>query len=103
VAKAVRAHIDGKPLKTEQYDFPTVYDGLRGMQFIYKAVESCDKGSSWIKCHEHRYRNTRSQFRPGEVDVPRIDVPKPLNNAQIRDYVENGYVVIPKHHARRDR
>ena len=46
---AIRAHIDGKPLKTEEYDFPTVHDGLRGMEFIYRAVESCENGSSWVK------------------------------------------------------
>lgn len=46
--EAIRAHIDGKPLKTEDYDFPTVYDGLRGMQFIYAAVESCEKDSTWV-------------------------------------------------------
>ncbi len=49
VVRAVRAHIDGKPLKTEQYEFPTVYDGVRGMQFITRAVESCDKGSAWVQ------------------------------------------------------
>jgi len=35
--------------EVEQYDFPTVHDGLRGMQFIYKAVESCKNGSTWEK------------------------------------------------------
>jgi len=49
VVRAVRAHIDGKLLKPAQYDFPTVYDGLRGMQFIYSTVESCKKGSAWVK------------------------------------------------------
>ncbi len=49
VVNAVRAHIDGKPMKTEEYEFPTVHDGLRGMQFIYGAVESCEKGSAWVK------------------------------------------------------
>jgi predicted dehydrogenase len=28
--------------------YPTVYDGLRGMQFITKAVESSQKGAVWI-------------------------------------------------------
>jgi len=46
--EALRRHIDGNPMKTEEYNFPTVYDGLRGMEFIYKAVESCDKGSVWV-------------------------------------------------------
>ena len=31
-----------------QGGYPTVYDGLRGMQFIYKAVESSQKGATWI-------------------------------------------------------
>ena len=46
--EAIRAYIDGKPMKTEAYNFPTVYDGLRGMEFIYKTIESCDKGSIWV-------------------------------------------------------
>ena len=47
-AKAIRSHIDGKPLETAEYEFPTVYDGLRGMQFIYSSVDSCEKGSAWV-------------------------------------------------------
>jgi predicted dehydrogenase len=47
--QAVRRAIDGNPLKTEEYDFPTVHDGVRGMQFIYRAVESCENGSSWVR------------------------------------------------------
>jgi predicted dehydrogenase len=46
--EAIRRYIDGNPMKTEEYTFPTVYDGLRGMQFITKAVESCNKGSTWV-------------------------------------------------------
>jgi len=48
-AEAIRRHIDGQPMKTDEYDFPTVYDGLRGVQFIYRAVESAEKGSVWVK------------------------------------------------------
>jgi predicted dehydrogenase len=48
VVRAIRKHIDGEPLKAEQYDFPTVYDGLRGMQFIQKAVESSKRGAVWV-------------------------------------------------------
>ncbi|OGR24235.1 MAG: oxidoreductase [Desulfobacca sp. RBG_16_60_12] len=47
--EAVRAFIDAKPLAIEKYKFPTVYDGLRGMDFITKAVESADKGSIWVQ------------------------------------------------------
>ena len=48
VVEAVRAAIDGNPLTTEDYNFPTVYDGVRGMQFITRAVESCDQNSAWV-------------------------------------------------------
>lgn len=48
VVRAIRAHIDGKPLKMDEYEFPTVHDGLRGVQFVARAVESCEKGSIWV-------------------------------------------------------
>ncbi|MCJ8331365.1 MAG: Gfo/Idh/MocA family oxidoreductase [Lentisphaeria bacterium] len=48
IAEALRRAIDGDPMKTEDYDFPTVYDGLRGMQFITKAVESSHSGATWV-------------------------------------------------------
>jgi len=35
-------------MTTEQYKFSTVYDGRRGLQFITRAVESCEKGSTWV-------------------------------------------------------
>ena len=46
--EAIRRHIDGNPMNADEYNFPTVYDGLRGMQFIYKAVESSDNGAVWV-------------------------------------------------------
>ncbi len=49
IVEAIRRHIDGDPMKTEEYDFPTVYDGLRGMQFMYQTVESCNSGSTWVR------------------------------------------------------
>ena len=48
VGQALRHYIDGNPMKTEEYNFPTVYDGLRGMQFIYSTVESAENNSAWI-------------------------------------------------------
>ena len=48
IVEAVRAHIDGSPMPMESYGFPTVHDGVRGMQFIYKTVESCENGSTWV-------------------------------------------------------
>jgi len=47
--EAIRRHIDGRPMKTEEYDFPTVYDGLRGMRFITQAVKSSDAGGVWVR------------------------------------------------------
>ena len=47
--EAIRRHIEGKPMKPEEYDFPTIDDGVRGMEFITKAVESAEKGSVWVK------------------------------------------------------
>ncbi|MGE0407420.1 MAG: Gfo/Idh/MocA family oxidoreductase, partial [Candidatus Korobacteraceae bacterium] len=47
--EAIRRHIDGKPMTTAEYAFPTVYDGVRGMLFIYAVVESADKGAVWVQ------------------------------------------------------
>ncbi|MEW5815686.1 MAG: Gfo/Idh/MocA family oxidoreductase [Spirochaetota bacterium] len=46
---AIQRHIDGNPMKIEEYTFPTVYDGLRGVVFITRVVESAGKGSVWVK------------------------------------------------------
>jgi predicted dehydrogenase len=46
--QAIRRYIDGKPIPAAEYKFPTVYDGRRGMQFIYAAYESATKGSVWV-------------------------------------------------------
>jgi predicted dehydrogenase len=47
--EAIRRHIDGKPMKWEEYNFPNVYEGLRAMEFITRAVESADRESVWVK------------------------------------------------------
>jgi predicted dehydrogenase len=44
---AIRRHIDGEPLTPAEYEFPTVHDGIRGMRFITKAVESANSGA-WV-------------------------------------------------------
>lgn len=49
IAEAIRCHLDGEPMKTEAYNFPTVYDGVRGMQFIHGAVTSAADGASWVE------------------------------------------------------
>jgi hypothetical protein len=48
VVRAIRRHLDGQPLRPEEYDFPTVHDGLRGMRFIQQAVESSKRGAVWV-------------------------------------------------------
>ncbi|MBU8913099.1 MAG: Gfo/Idh/MocA family oxidoreductase [Spirochaetales bacterium] len=45
----IRSHTDGNPVPPRDYLVPSVYDGLRGMQFVTAAVESAAKGSVWVK------------------------------------------------------
>jgi len=45
-AMAIAAHIEGKPHNT-LYDFPTIDDGVRGMEFIYKVIESGESDLKW--------------------------------------------------------
>ncbi len=52
VTAAIRCHIDGFPMNSDEYSFPTVYDGLRGMKFITKAAESSHKGSVWVSMND---------------------------------------------------
>ena len=47
-ASAVRDAEAGKKVVAEGYDFPTVADGVRGMQFIETVVESSKKGAVWV-------------------------------------------------------
>jgi predicted dehydrogenase len=45
--EAIRRHIDGSPMKSSDYEFPTVHDGVRGMRFIYKGIESAGANGAW--------------------------------------------------------
>jgi predicted dehydrogenase len=45
---AIRRHVDGNPMPPSDYDFPTVHDGLRGMRFVYAAVNSSKKNGAWM-------------------------------------------------------
>ena len=47
-AKCVQARIDGVEVDPLYDDFPKVEDGLRGMQFIYKVIESGNSDQKWI-------------------------------------------------------
>jgi predicted dehydrogenase len=46
--EAIRRHMDGRPMDPREYRFPTVRDGLRGMEFIYQAVESANSDARWV-------------------------------------------------------
>lgn len=48
-AFAIRAKAKGEKLNTDIYDFPDVNDGVTGMDFIDKVVESSEKRNQWIK------------------------------------------------------
>lgn len=50
----VRARMGGTPVKQEWLDFPTVDDGIRGMQFIDVVIESGNNNSQkWFKFPEN--------------------------------------------------
>ena len=48
-AEAIRARKTGKKLKKLHGDFPTIYDGARGVHFIEKTVESANSSKKWTK------------------------------------------------------
>jgi predicted dehydrogenase len=47
-AAAMRAHQEGREPGALEADFPTVYDGARGVHFIAKTVESSRSESKWL-------------------------------------------------------
>lgn len=49
VAKCIQARLSGHKADSLYEDFPTVEDGLRGMNFIYKVIESGKSNQKWIK------------------------------------------------------
>ncbi len=46
--KALRKKKAGKPLTKKDMEYPGVKDGIRGVRFIEKCVESSKKGAIWI-------------------------------------------------------
>lgn len=52
VAKCIRARIEGVAVDAIYQDFPTVSDGVRGMQFIEKVVESSRSEQKWIRLND---------------------------------------------------
>jgi len=49
VAKCIQANLAGKKPKAIYTDYPTVTDGVRGMKFVEKVVQSSNKGAKWVK------------------------------------------------------
>jgi len=49
VAKCIQARISGKAIDPIYEDYPTVDDGVRGMEFLYKVIESGQSDQKWIK------------------------------------------------------
>ena len=48
-AKCIQARVAGETVEPVYEDFPTVRDGLRGMNFIYKVIESGKSDAKWIR------------------------------------------------------
>jgi predicted dehydrogenase len=46
-AEAIVAHKQGRDIRSQRWDFPTVIDGVRGLQFIDAAVRSTRQGT-WV-------------------------------------------------------
>lgn len=49
VARAIRDRLNNKPYNEEDYDFPTVEDGVRGMAFIENLIASSNSDQKWHK------------------------------------------------------
>lgn len=47
-AKCIQARLAGQEPNPQHLDFPTVSDGVRGMRFLYKVVESGKTDQKWI-------------------------------------------------------
>lgn len=48
VAKCIQARISGQTIDPIYEDYPTVDDGVRGMEFLYKVIESGQSELKWV-------------------------------------------------------
>lgn len=48
VAMCIAAQIEGREIDPIYHDYPSVEDGLRGMQFIYAVIESGKSDQKWL-------------------------------------------------------
>ena len=51
VSAAIRNQKEGEEIRLKDYDFPTVYDGLSGVKFIHRAMES-GKKEEWVSIEQ---------------------------------------------------
>lgn len=49
VAKCIQADLAGEVVDPIYQDFPDIHDGIRGMNFIYKVIESGQSDVKWVK------------------------------------------------------
>ncbi len=49
VAKCIQAELAGQAVDPLYQDYPSIDDGVRGMEFIYKVIESGQSDNKWIK------------------------------------------------------
>jgi predicted dehydrogenase len=52
VAYCIQARLEGRKPDPIYEDFPTVEDGVRGMEFIYKVIESGKSDQKWTAWHD---------------------------------------------------
>lgn len=48
-AYCIQARLDGKEVDAVYTDFPSMEEGVRGMEFIYKVIESGNSNQKWIQ------------------------------------------------------
>ncbi|MBS1682589.1 MAG: Gfo/Idh/MocA family oxidoreductase [Bacteroidetes bacterium] len=48
-ANAMNEYKPGKKMNAKKYDFPDVYDGVRGMAFVESVVRSASSNKKWVK------------------------------------------------------
>lgn len=52
MARAIRDRLENKPYEEDNYDFPTIEDGVRGMAFIENVIASNNSDKKW---HQFEY------------------------------------------------
>ena len=50
VALAIESQRQGNAFNADLYDFPGIEEGVRGMEFIYQAVQSGKEENKWLVC-----------------------------------------------------